>query len=203
MPVSVILAHPNSGSFNHAIAAACVDTLEGNGYQVNFHDLYAENFDPLLPSEEFGRTVALPPTIQTHCEELAVASGIVIVHPNWWGQPPAILKGWIDRVIRPGVAYEFVEGDSGEGVPRGLLQARAAVVFNTSNTNTEREKTVFGDPLELIWRNCVFDLCGVANFSRRTFNIVVSSTETERHAWLDEVSGIMQERFPENTGRSL
>ncbi len=67
--------------------------------------------------------------------------------------PPAILKGWVDRVIRPGVAYEFLEGDGGEGVPCGLLRARAVLVFNTGNTYLEREMKIFGDPLETIWKN--------------------------------------------------
>jgi len=44
------------------------------------------------------------------------------------------LKGWIDRIFRPGVAYEFNEGDKGEGIPVGLLKAKKAIVFNTSNT---------------------------------------------------------------------
>lgn len=67
--------------------------------------------------------------------------------------PPAILTGWVDMVIRPGLAHEFLEGDCGEGVPRGLLQARRAIVFNTSNTLPEREQNDFGDPLQTIWRN--------------------------------------------------
>jgi len=54
-----------------------------------------------------AKDAALPDAIKQHCEEIALVDGIVIVHPNWWGQPPAILKGWVDRVIRPGVAYEF------------------------------------------------------------------------------------------------
>jgi len=173
-----------------------VNALERNGHDVNFHDLYLERFDSLLPFEEFNRDAALPPAIEKHCAEISTASGIVIIHPNWWGQPPAILKGWVDRVIRPGVAYEFIEGDSGEGVPRGLLKARSAIVFNTSNTNAEREKDVFGDPLELIWRNCIFNLCGVRDIFRRAFGIIVTSTETERQAWLTEVSIIIDERYP-------
>ncbi|MHB9096733.1 MAG: NAD(P)H-dependent oxidoreductase [Syntrophales bacterium] len=196
MNVSVILAHPKTGSFNHAIATTCVKVLEGNGHEANFHDLYAERFDSALPFEEFDRDAALPSEIERHCNEISAASGIVIIHPNWWGQPPAILKGWVDRVIRPGVAYEFIEGDTGEGVPRGLLKARSAVVFNTSNTNAERERTVFGDPLELIWRNCIFDLCGVRDFYRKTFRIIVTSTEEERQAWLDEVVGIIDGKYP-------
>jgi len=140
----------------------------------------------------------LPAAISAHCEEIAKAEGIIVVHPNWWGQPPAILKGWVDRVIRPGVAYEFVGGDSGEGVPDGLLKARAAVVFNTSNTEPERERSAFGDPLETIWRNCIFGLCGVTGFRRRTFAIVVTSSEKERIEWLDEVGETVDSCFPKD-----
>ena len=196
MRISVILAHPDERSFNHAIAQAVVSQLESNGHKVLFHDLHDENFDPLLSGEEIPKDAALPAAIRAHCEELAEADGIIIVHPNWWGQPPAILKGWVDRVIRPGVAYEFLENDSGEGVPNGLLKARAAIVFNTTNTEPEREKVVFGDPLETIWKNCIFALCGVTNFHRRMFGIMVTSSEKQRIEWLDEVRETVDSYFP-------
>jgi len=187
MRISVILAHPNKASFNHAIAQTAVGQLGMNGHAVSFHDLYAENFGPLLFAKEIAKDAVLPEVVRDHCTEIQQAEGIVVVHPNWWGQPPAILKGWVDRVIRPGIAYEFLEGDSGEGIPKGLLSAKAAVVFNTSNTMQEREQQTFGDPLETIWRNCVFGLCGVSTFHRRTFSVVVTSAERERKQWLDEV----------------
>ena len=180
MKISVILAHPDRSSFNHAIAQTVVQQLENNGHGVFFHDLYGEDFDPLLIGKEIPQDASLPQIIREHCREIGEAEGIIIVHPNWWGQPPAILKGWIDRVIRPGIAYEFLEGDSGEGIPAGLLRAKAAIVINTSNTQPEREKSVFGDPLETIWKNCVFGLCGVDIFHRRTFSTVVISTEAQR-----------------------
>jgi NAD(P)H dehydrogenase (quinone) len=196
MKISVILAHPNSESFNHAIAQACCGQLRDNGHEVRFHDLYAERFDPMLPYEEFEETATLSPMIAAHCREIAEAQGIVIVHPNWWGQPPAILKGWIDRVIRPGVAYNFLEGDSGQGIPKGLLKSRAAIVFNTSNTPPEREDKVFLDPLETIWKNCIFDLCGVAHFHRKMFRVIVTSTLEQRRAWLKEVRQTINHYFP-------
>jgi putative NADPH-quinone reductase len=195
MNVSVILAHPDPASLNHAIAQAVVEHLQASRHSVFFHDLHEEGFDPVLSAAEFPRGAEVPPEIHRHCEEIAAADGIVIVHPNWWGQPPAILKGWVDRVIRPGVAYEFVEGDSGEGVPVGLLRARTAVVFNTSNTEAERERSAFGDPLETIWRNCIFDLCGVREFHRRTFGVLVTSSEGQRRAWLDEARGLVERAF--------
>jgi len=196
MMIVLIVAHPRERSCNHAIARTAADRLRANGHAVMEHDLYREGFDPLLPGGEIPRGASLPPLVARHCAEIAEADGIVIVHPNWWGMPPAILKGWVDRVLRPGVAYEFVAGDSGEGVPVGLLKARAALVFNTSNTEAERERTVFGDPLETIWKNCIFGLCGVRGFQRRTFGVVVTGSEAQRAAWLAEVEAIVDSHFP-------
>lgn len=199
MNVCVVLAHPHKGSLNHAIAETARETLIANGYQVSFHDLYEEGFDPVLPSEEIAGDNPVSPEVQRYCNEIAVAEGFVIVHPNWWGQPPAILKGWVDRVIRPGVAYRFEEGDTGEGIPKGLLKARAALVFNTSNTPPEREARVFGDPLERLWKDCIFGLCGVETFVRKTYGVVATSSLEQRKAWLAEVEDAVSGCFPLRT----
>jgi putative NADPH-quinone reductase len=194
--ILVVLAHPDAASFNHALAARACDSARALGHSVVFHDLYAEGFDPVLPAPELGRAAALDPALARHCTELAAADGIVVVHPNWWGQPPAVLAGWIDRVMRPGVAYEFLDGDAGEGVPRGLLRARAAVVLNTSNTEPGREQRAFGDPLESIWKRCVFGLCGVEDVRRRTYAVVVTSTPEQRRRWLDDAAMLVASTFP-------
>lgn len=199
MKVSLILAHPNRESLNHAIAGAAAGALRDNGHQFFFHDLYEEGFNPVLPGSEIPREAPLDTVVENYCREISLADGIIIVHPNWWGQPPAILKGWVDRVIRPGVAYEFLEGDGGGGVPAGLLRAGTAVVFNTSNTPPEREKDVFGDPLEAIWRDCVFGLCGVKNFYRKMYGVVVTSSPEERGRWLEEVRETVSRLFPGET----
>lgn len=196
MRILIVLAHPQPGSLNHAIARTAAQALEDAGHKVILHDLCAEGLDPLLPYEEIPEDGPVDEGIRQHCAELASADGLVIVHPNWWGQPPAIMKGWIDRVFRPGVAYRFLEGDSGEGIPVGLLRARAAVVFNTSNTPEERELRAFGDPLETIWRNCILGLCGVTEFHRRMFRVVVTSSPEQREAWLREVRELVRGCFP-------
>lgn len=103
-------------------------------------------------------------------------------------------------MIRPGIAYEFVEGDSGEGTPKGLLKAAAGIVFNTSNTEAERERTIFGDPLETIWKNCIFGLCGVTRFYRRQFGIVITSTESQRKGWIEEAKRAIDSFFPGKAG---
>lgn len=196
MNLLLLLAHPGPASFNHALAGAVRAALQADGHAVTYHDLCAEGFAPALPAAEIPAAAALPPEIQSHCNELRAADGLVIVHPNWWGQPPAVLKGWIDRVLRPGVAYRFLPGDSGEGVPVGLLRARTAVILNTSNTSAAREQTAFGDPLEAIWKRCIFDLCGVRDVRRRMFSVLVTSTPAQREAWLAEAVALCRQAFP-------
>jgi putative NADPH-quinone reductase len=196
MKIMVILGHPAEGSFNHSIASTVVKTLSAAGHDVMFHDLYLEGFDPVLPHGEIPKGAELDPTIRRHCDEAASADGFVIVHPNWWGMPPAILKGWVDRVLRAGEAYKFVEGDAGEGIPAGLLKAKTAVILNTSNTKQEREQAVFGDPLETIWKNCIFGLCGVNDFHRKTYSVVVTSTPEQRKTWLKDVEDTINRIFP-------
>jgi NAD(P)H dehydrogenase (quinone) len=196
MNILVILGHPESNSFNHAMAVRAIKTLNANSHTVTFHDLYAEGFDPVMPYSEIPEKAVLPEDMKLHCRDLVSADGIIVIHPNWWGQPPAIVKGWIDRVIRPGVAYQFLEGDEGQGVPVGLLRAQTAVVLNTSNTQKKRELDIFGDPLETLWKKCIFDLCGVTNFYRTMFSTVVASTSELRAKWLDDVEEIVGTHFP-------
>jgi NAD(P)H dehydrogenase (quinone) len=195
MKILVILAHPNPASFNAAIARTVVQTLEAAGHTVLFHDLYAEGFDPVLPAAEVRKDAPLPTLVAAHVADLVAAEGIVIIHPSWWGQPPAILKGWLDRVLRLDVAYHL-PGPDGAGTPQGLLRAQMAVVFTTSNTPPLREIDLYGDPLQNIWENCVFRVCGVSRFLRKNFAIIAASTQEQRQRWLVEVAKMVHGIFP-------
>lgn len=197
MKILIILAHPDKQSFNHAIANECKKGLLENGHSVIFHDLHEEGFDPIITMTEIPKKGKFNGLVKKHCDDLVQSDGIIIVHPNWWGQPPAILKGWIDRIIRPGIAYEFQDGDNGEGIPIGLLKAKTGLVFNTSNTNAERENNIFGDPLDTIWKNCIFDFCGVKQFERKIFRIIVTSDLEQRLQWLNETSELVNKYFAE------
>jgi NAD(P)H dehydrogenase (quinone) len=184
---SVIIAHPFASSFNHAIYHTINKTLLEQNVIVYSHDLYAEKFDPVLTVEELGKSPSTDPVVNQYLDELLASDILFFVHPNWWGQPPAILKGYVDRVMRPPYVYDFLPGESGGGLPVGKLAGKNGVVFNTSNTEKSREETVFGDPLESIWINCVFGFCGIDKFSRTLFSVVVDSTLEEREKWLEEV----------------
>jgi putative NADPH-quinone reductase len=190
MKILTILAHQRPGSFCEAIAQAAIDELRGLGHQVIYHDLYAEHFDPILTEAEIPKGSVLDEVVAEHCREVVEADGYIVVHPNWWAQPPAILKGWLDRVLRQGVAYEF----GPQGVI-GLLKGKTAVVLTTSNTPREDELRLFGDPLENLWNACIFGFCGVEAFQRRTFESIIMSTADQRAEWLAETRRIIRARF--------
>jgi putative NADPH-quinone reductase len=191
MKILAIIGHQQQGSFNHAIAQTAVEELRAAGHEVVYHDLYAERFDPILPAREIPNDAEIDPVVRQHCDEVLAADGYVIVHPNWWGMPPAILKGWVDRVMRQGTMYRFG--------PNGVVQnlkGKRALVITTSNTPREDELRLFGDPLENLWKACIFGFVGVENFQRRNFESVILSTVEQRQGWLQEVRQLVRERFP-------
>jgi putative NADPH-quinone reductase len=196
MEVLVILGHPYTKSFNGAIYQTVIDRLGENGHEVYAHDLYDEQFNPILQGSELLNGETDDPLVLEYRYQIKKVQGLIIIHPNWWGQPPAILKGWTDRVLRSGIAYDFDDGDDGSGVPKGLLKIDAAIIFNTSNTPSEREMRVFGDPLERIWGDCVLDFCGVKNYYRKIFRVMASSSLEERQKWLEEVKSTIDDYFP-------
>lgn len=116
-----------------------------------------------------------------HQAQLAGLDALVFVHPNWWGMPPAILTGWLQRVLAPGVAYKLGTAD---GEPVGLLTAGRALVLNTSDTTAARERDEFGDPLQQIWSACVLPYTGVTDVRRVVFRTVTDATPDDRTAWL-------------------
>jgi putative NADPH-quinone reductase len=201
MRIFSLIAHPRPSSFCHAISERARKELSALGHDVLHHDLYAEKFDPCLMAEEaysIGDTLDMALSLTAdavsrhHRSEIASAEGLLVVHPNWWGKPPAILAGWLDRILVPGVAYRLSTAD---GLPDGLLSVKNALIFNTSDTHAERERTEFGDPLELIWGKCVLPYCGVETYHRYVFRPVVGSSDQQRKCWLEEVEVVTRRTF--------
>ncbi len=189
MNILIVFAHPRSTSLNAALAYHLVEQLSKN-HTVTLNDLYRDNFDPVLKENELLDINYFSWDIRDYCDALIAADCLIIIHPNWWGAPPAMMKGWIDRVIRLNVGYGF--SDAGEGEPVKLLRLKNFFVFNTSNTSNERELSVFQDPLENIWKNCIAGFLGTPHFFRSVFRIVVTSNEEERSAWIHDCCNMVE-----------
>jgi len=184
----VVVAHPDPASFNHALAHAVAASWAAAGIVVKVRDLHAERFDPVLTLDEQRGRPATDPLVRDHIADVQSSRLLAIVHPNCWGAPPAIMKGWIDRVFAQDAAYAFEKGSGGGDVPIGLLAIERALVLNTGNTPVAREQEVFGDPLDRIWRQCVLHYCGVTQVERELFAVVADSTRQQRQIWLSRAA---------------
>jgi putative NADPH-quinone reductase len=193
MKVSVILAHPYDKSFNYGIKDQVLKTLNELGHEVYFHDLYSENFNPVMTGFELENGYSQDPLVEEHCKEIIQADGIVIIHPNWWGQPPAILKGWVDRVLRYNLAYKDIIKADGKVEVVGLLTTNQVIIINTGNTDEDSENNIFLDPLETLWKNCVFGFCGAKNVHRMLLRIVAESTPEIRAGWLLDIDKTLRD----------
>ena len=179
----VVLCHPNRSGFNQAVAEAARQALAAN-HAVDFLDLYQQDFDPVLPAAELPRKFSFDTATQSYNELVKNASVYVFCHPDWWGGPPALLKGFIDRVFRPGVAYEFEGYEFLSKKKTALLAGRKAFVFTT----TDYPAPVKGDdPSALIWKRNVFGYCGIGDAQVHTFYDTFNSTYEARHAWIVDV----------------
>lgn len=188
-----MLGHPAADSFNHALAATIAQVWQDTGHDTTLHDLTAQGFDPRLTAAEARGEPTQDPLVQRHIADLRACDLLAIVHPNCWGAPPAIMKGWIDRVFAPNAAYAFAKGSDQGDAPVGLLRARAALVINTGNTAPSREAAVFGDPLDAMWRQCILGYCGIGKITRRLFGVIATSTMADRAAWLVETQELANE----------
>jgi putative NADPH-quinone reductase len=132
MRVVVVVAHPVSTGFTHAIAAIAKGTLDAVGHKVTMIDLYAEGFRTAMTREErnayHGDQPILDPIVERHAALIKQADALVFVYPTWWSMMPAILKGWLERVMVPGVGFVF---DESGHVRRGLTNVRRVIGIST------------------------------------------------------------------------
>ncbi|MFO7782032.1 MAG: NAD(P)H-dependent oxidoreductase [Spirochaetia bacterium] len=186
MKPMIVLCHPFERSFCHAIAASVREgfsTAGGGTADAVFHDLYAENPDPLLTGAEIARRFSLDEQIQTYTRELVAGDLLVIVHPDWWSAPPALLKGWLERVFRPGVAYDWQGEEFAEKHHVPLLRDKRLAVFVTSDRLPDDPPF----PIEGFWRD-------VATYSGLTLDHYIlypdlhHSGHRQRRSWLRDAA---------------
>ena len=113
MRALVVHAHPSPDSLSAALFATATTTLRRGGHEVAALDLYAEHFAPAMSAEErrayLTDSPICSPQVARHAELVRWADALVFVYPTWWAGPPAALKGWLERVLVPGVAFHLDE----------------------------------------------------------------------------------------------
>lgn len=187
MRILLLFAHPGRKSFNHAIVDRLRSSLQG--HELIEHDLYRDQFDPVLPATEILRRYSLEPQIQMHYHDVQRCQALIVVHPDWWGQPPAILKGWLDRVLRPGVAYELEGPEFGRKHTVPLLTGRRALVLVTSDSEASHVQPLF----DMIWRDRVFAFCGLETVAVEVFSDIRYASRRVRSGYLERVERLSRQ----------
>jgi len=190
-----IICNPRPGSYNLALAASAREKLLSLGHEVTLHDLYKEGFDPVLNASELARSFSLEGLVQDHSRELAEADGLVLFHPEWWGQPPAMLKGWIDRVFRQGIAYDLEGEEFTEKGWKPLLTGKKGLVFVTSDAEAHSART-----LEALWTHTILGRCGM-QASCHVLREMRSTDPAARREWLGFVNRTLEDWFPASVAK--
>ena len=137
MKILVIYAHPVPTSFTHAVYETAVGALIAKGHELRQVDLYAENFQPVLTRADreayLENTNQLRAQVPEHVDNLNWAEGLVFVFPTWYHGPPAILKGWFERVWLPGVTFRPAE-KKGQTPSSCIRKIKRLVVITTSGS---------------------------------------------------------------------
>ena len=133
MNVLLVVAHPCGDSYTHACADAATRGLSRAGHTVDAIDLYAQGFRAEMSLDERlayeSDDPILDPMVRDHASRVLRADAIVFVYPTWWSGLPAVLKGWLERVMVPGVGFTLDE--STRKVRPGLARVRRIVGIST------------------------------------------------------------------------
>lgn len=193
MQTLMVVAHPLTESFTHAAASRVKATLEARGLTVDMVDLYADGFDPRLtaaerlayfrPPQEWSQlTGAVAPA---YAARLQSAQKLVFVFPQWWFGPPAIMKGFFDRAIAPGVAFARQPG----GKPTPLLTHIDALgVVTTTGAPWWIASVYMHDPVRRLIAHGVRPwICPKAKFHMLTLHDMDHFTKRRGDAFLRRV----------------
>jgi len=133
MRALVVYCHPKEGSFASAVRDTVLNRLSAAGVEARLRDLYAEGFHPVLTEGEWTGYLDCEHNrepVEDHCRDLEWCDTLIFVYPTWWYGLPAMLKGWLDRVLLPDVAFRMPKCE-GETIRPGLQHIERLGVFTT------------------------------------------------------------------------
>lgn len=181
MQCTIVQAHPNSDS----LCAAAVGRVKAQHSDHALIDLYADEFNPVLSQVEMQRRFPWDPLTQRYIHTIENSELVYFVYPEWWGGPPAILKGFLDRVLRPEVAYRFSGQPGGAKKVLPMWQDKTFQVIVTSDS-AEQDT---GQRARAMW-TAVGDFCGARLADPAVFGPVYTSTARQRTRFLQSLESL-------------
>lgn len=186
--ILVIDGHPSDKSLCRSLGSAYVDGATMSGFEVRHLVLAHLEFDPIL-REGFKSGQVLEPDLAQAQQHIQWADHLVFVHPVWWSNMPALLRGFIDRVFLPGFAFKYhTQGILWDK----LLKGKSARVIFTLDTPLWIYRLFLGAPSEKALVKGVLRFCGVGPVKSSGFGPIRRSPEEKRRHWLEQVRRLGQ-----------
>ncbi|MBA9084619.1 NAD(P)H dehydrogenase (quinone) [Fontibacillus solani] len=161
MNLLIIYTHPNHQSLSYAFLQEVIRGSKENPNikEVQVLDLYEEGFNPVLVFNEHKRRrdMHIDPDSAKYRDQILWADKIAFVYPIWWGRPPAMLMGYIDRMFSSGFAYK----DTGKMLPEGLLKGKSVVCISFMKGPTHYPLLWLNNAHKVLMRKALFNYVGI------------------------------------------
>jgi putative NADPH-quinone reductase len=184
--IAIINGHPNKESFNFGVAEAYKNGAVESGAEIKEIIIAELNFNPNL---QFGyqKRMELEPDLLNAWEIIQWADHLVWVHPVWWGGLPALMKGFIDRLFLPGLAYKYRENSLWWDK---LLKGKTAHIITTIDQPGWYYRLMYGRPSVNQLKISTLEFCGVKPVKVTYLGIIRDSKDEQREKWLKKVNGL-------------
>jgi NAD(P)H dehydrogenase (quinone) len=194
MKVAIVFNHPYEGSYCTGILTAVTAGLQKAGHEVDLLHLDNDEFDPVMRANDlkgFKNGAPCDPQVLTYRERINKAGHLIMIFPIWWELMPAMTKGFIDKVIFPGVAYDYDHSGRYPKMIKRWTEIKGVTIITTMNTPSFVYRIVFGNAVKKAIFNGTFWKLGFKNRKWISFNMVKFVSGKKRENWLRK----LEDRF--------
>ncbi|WP_390410145.1 NAD(P)H-dependent oxidoreductase [Lacticaseibacillus jixiensis] len=181
----IVTSHPYDGSFCHALMESAKAGAQAAGNTVDVIDLEADHFDPVMHSADligFLKHHAQDDQAIDYIQRVKAADHLILVFPIWWELMPAMMKGFVDKVVFPGETFDYTKG--GTGMKSLLPKLQSTTIITTMNTPKSLYRWVFGNAIQRALIRGTFKKMGLKQVRWQSCNMVKGSSDAKRQGWL-------------------
>ncbi|HLV64097.1 NAD(P)H-dependent oxidoreductase [Galbibacter sp.] len=188
MRMVIVFNHPYKGSYCNALLEAVSNGLKKGNHQVDLIHLDRDGFNPAMSAADLKAFVehnVVDPKVMDYQERLKKADHLIFIFPIWWDIMPACTKGFIDRVLSPGLAYDH--HPRGFGLIPLLKNLNSVTLITTMNKPKIMYSLLIGNLIKKVMIKSVFKTMGYKNLKWISYNMVKSVSQEKRVKWLTEI----------------
>lgn len=188
MKVVIVFNHPYKGSYCNAILNSVKSGLDKAGYEIDLIHLDEDKFNPVMTAEDllaFKNKKSIDTQAQEYIKRIKSADHLVFIFPIWWELMPALMKGFIEKVIFPGEAYDYTK--SGYGMFSLMKKIKSTTVITTMNTPSIMYKLIYGNAIKKALIKGSLRKTGFKKVKWLSLNMVKMRSTEKREKWLKQI----------------